>query len=275
MSKQVGKRKELDVRKLVMSKYEVYFPNDAHAHEFHVKFLGPCHTPYHGGIWNIHVTLPNEYPYKSPSIGFMNRIFHPNVDEMSGSVCLDVINQTWSPMFDLVNVFDAFLPQLLRYPNPADPLNGEAAAILLRNPELFNTKVKDSIKRYASTDFSFDEDSGGTDKEQVMEITPSSVDSASASMQPLSAPYNSGEVHNNSFSARSTVSSSPCSDNDSCLSTSWGTSPTSLCGFSISPFSSPTIQSVMTRQTSLEDFVKEGMDIIDDGASEISDMSDL
>lgn len=98
----------------------------------------------------MHVTLPPEYPYKSPSIGFSNRLFHPNVDDMSGSVCLDVINQTWSPMFDLINIFEVFLPQLLQDPNPTDPLNGEAAALLLRDPEAYRAKVQAYVHRYAS-----------------------------------------------------------------------------------------------------------------------------
>ena len=76
----------------------------------------------------------------------------------SGSVCLDVINQTWSPMYDMINIFEVFLPQLLRYPNPTDPLNGEAAALMMREPKGYEAKVKgrpssgtDSLPTHANT----------------------------------------------------------------------------------------------------------------------------
>ena len=43
---------------------------------------------------------------------------------------------------DMINIFEVFLPQLLRYPNPTDPLNGEAAAMLMREAASYEQKVK-------------------------------------------------------------------------------------------------------------------------------------
>lgn len=123
----------------------------------------PAAGLYDGGIYRIHVTLPATYPYKSPSIGFQTKIFHPNVDEASGSVCLDVINQTWSPMYDLVNIFSVFLPQLLLYPNPADPLNGQAAALMFKEPEAYKLRIKEHVKKYASVDFKLSNDDDDDD----------------------------------------------------------------------------------------------------------------
>ncbi|KAF2282907.1 hypothetical protein GH714_043327 [Hevea brasiliensis] len=132
----------------MMSDYNVETINDG-LNEFNVEFHGPKESLYEGGVWKIRVELPDAYPYKSPSIGFVNKIFHPNVDELSGSVCLDVINQSWSPMFDLLNVFEVFLPQLLLYPNPSDPLNGDAASLMMKDREKYDQKVKEYCDRYA------------------------------------------------------------------------------------------------------------------------------
>jgi ubiquitin-conjugating enzyme E2 H len=145
-----SKRKEKDIMKLMMSDYRVNRSNE-NPNDFVVEFSGPKDSLYEGGKWFVHVLLPDAYPFKSPSIGFSNRIYHPNVDETSGSVCLDVINQTWSPMFDMTNIFDVFLPQLLMYPNPTDPLNPEAAALMLKDPPRYDKKVKEYVSKFAKT----------------------------------------------------------------------------------------------------------------------------
>ena len=48
----------------------------------------------------------------------------------------------WHLNLDLSNIFEAFLPQLLAYPNPVDPLNGDAAALYLHKPEQYKDRIK-------------------------------------------------------------------------------------------------------------------------------------
>ena len=105
----------------------------------------------------MRVILPEQYPFKPPSISFKNKMYHPNIDEVSGVVCLDVINTAWTALYDLKNIFECFLPQLLTYPNAKDPLNGEAAGLYLTRPEDYKEKVEDNVKKFA-TEQVMDED---------------------------------------------------------------------------------------------------------------------
>ena len=145
------KRKEIDKRKIVLAGFEIEESEPQNPSEFFItNFKGPKESLYEGGKWKLHIQLPENYPYKSPSIGFVNKIYHPNVDEKSGTICLDVINQTWSPLFELKNIFEEFLPQLLLYPNPNDPLNPDAADLLLHHKKKYEERVKKYVKLYAN-----------------------------------------------------------------------------------------------------------------------------
>lgn len=134
-----------------MSDHDVELVED-NMQEFHIKFFGPKDTPYEDGVWRLHVELPDNYPYKSPSIGFVNKIFHPNIDAASGSICLDVINSTWSPLYDLLNIVEWMIPGLLKEPNGADPLNNEAATLQLKDKGLYEQKIHEYIAKYATKD---------------------------------------------------------------------------------------------------------------------------
>ena len=117
---------------------------------FRVVLNGPKETPYEGGQWHIRFTIATTFPFTSPSVGFVQHILHPNVDWSSGSVCLDALNKKWTPIFTLKHIMETLLPYLLAYPNPDDPLNRDAAAMMRDHPEAYASKVLENTKKFGT-----------------------------------------------------------------------------------------------------------------------------
>lgn len=174
-----------------MAGYEVELKDDCSVHDFNVKFHAPKDTLYEGGVYKIHVVLPEQYPFVSPSIGFaQNSIFHPNIDWQSGSVCMDVIGQTWTPLYSLVNIFDVFLPQLLTYPNPSDPLNSDAASLWMSDRRKYEEKVRACVRQFASEDQASEKEHS----RQSLASTKAPDDDATSEVSELSGASNESEL---------------------------------------------------------------------------------
>ncbi|XP_016959993.1 ubiquitin-conjugating enzyme E2 H [Drosophila biarmipes] len=146
-SPMAGRRLLRDVNRLLASGYRATVDDDMA--NLDVRFEGPLGTAYEGGVWTVNVAMPLEYPLKAPRVRFVTKILHPNIEFTTGLVCMNVFRQAWSSSYDLVNIFDTFLPQLLRQPNPNDPLNHKAASILKQSEELFREHVIICLKMYA------------------------------------------------------------------------------------------------------------------------------
>jgi len=111
------------------------------------SIIGPVDTPYAGGIFNLDITLPSDYPYKPPIIKMKTKIYHPNINE-EGTICLDILKEQWSPALTLTKVLLS-ISSLLAEPNPNDPLAPDVARIYLNDFKAFTKKARDFTEKYA------------------------------------------------------------------------------------------------------------------------------
>lgn len=100
-------------------------PDESNARFFHVVMHGPKDSPYGGGVFQLELFLPEEYPMSAPKVRFMTKIYHPNIDKL-GRICLDILKDKWSPALQIRTVLLS-IQALLSAPNPDDPLADDVA----------------------------------------------------------------------------------------------------------------------------------------------------
>jgi ubiquitin-conjugating enzyme E2 D/E len=109
--------------------------------------LGPTETPYEGGVFQLRIEFPIDYPFRPPTVTFTTKVYHPNINA-NGGICLDILKDQWTPALSIGKVLLS-ISSLLTDANPRDPLVPEIARQYETNRALFNQTAREWTLRFA------------------------------------------------------------------------------------------------------------------------------
>lgn len=131
-------------------KYEPY--EDTHCF-WTCAFKGPKDTPLADLVYEIRAFFPENYPFEPPEIFFVGDVYHPNVDEKTGKVDLNILKpESWSPTTTLVKVVK-ILRDILAWPRV--PLNAHATMMYWVDRDLYFRAV---VERRTKKEKAIDEE---------------------------------------------------------------------------------------------------------------------
>jgi ubiquitin-conjugating enzyme E2 D/E len=122
-------------------------PHDNNMYLWDGMIMGPADSPFAGGIFNLEIHFPTDYPFKPPKVLFKTHIYHPNIHPQ-GHICLDILKDQWSPALTISKVLLS-IGSLLTDPNPNDPLCPDIAKEYLNENGIYQMKARDWTMRYA------------------------------------------------------------------------------------------------------------------------------
>lgn len=104
-----------------------------------VNFKLKIDTEIYRGMYDFVLEFPTEYPFKSPKLKCLTKVFHPNIDEQ-GHVCLKVLREGWLPSYDINSVVVSLIC-IFYYLSGEDALNTEAGMLFEQDYQEFKRRA--------------------------------------------------------------------------------------------------------------------------------------
>jgi peroxin-4 len=101
-----------------------------------------------GGRWLLDIQIPSTYPLAPPTVKFVTKICHPNVDFKTGEICLDLLKTSWTPAYTITTTMTS-IHQLLTSAEPESPLNIDIAQLFRQGD---NVGAQALIRFYTETE---------------------------------------------------------------------------------------------------------------------------
>jgi ubiquitin-conjugating enzyme E2 D/E len=121
--------------------------SEADLFTWNATLFGPKDSPYEGGVFELGLVFPTNYPFRPPKVYFKTKVFHPNINAQGG-ICLDILKDQWSPALSVVKVLLS-ISSLLTDANPKDPLVPEIARLYVEDRAEFDRTAREWTQRYA------------------------------------------------------------------------------------------------------------------------------
>lgn len=111
---------------------------------------GPDDTDYKDGVFILEIQIPKEYPFKPPKCKFKTKIYHPNINQDNGNICLNILKpDKWNPNLSISNILLSIMI-LLAKPKFDDPLNREASNLFYKSEKEYKERVLQWVKNYSA-----------------------------------------------------------------------------------------------------------------------------
>lgn len=117
------------------------FMNEQNISDIVAEIEGPADTPYEGGFFRMKLALPGDFPSSAPKGFFLTKVFHPNIRQPSGEICVNTLKKDWQPTHGIRHILKV-IRCLLIQPFPDSALNEEAAKLMNEDYEEFAKHAK-------------------------------------------------------------------------------------------------------------------------------------